>query len=289
MFSRRGFVQSSLLVTIMSAASQGYLIGNAAAQNAGADLPDSVRPLLDPQLKSNVIFVKDVGTTTYYVVAQFDDAGGGEPVFIREPQDGEPIIIEDIRSLPVEVLLDSPGNKAGGASSVDFEIGLYGLSDLDLLVNESGGDRAASPDIDKRMNEGAVKNLKMPSGNAAGTNHGRLACAWAVNRVTELSLGRPIGGGLATANMIKVLKARHELVPEKSIVPGAVVISPTIYSTGRANIGHVGIVGEGGKIYSNSSNKAEWQQNFTVDAWKSHYGGKGLQVLFFRLDADYFG
>ncbi|WP_027146028.1 hypothetical protein [Mesorhizobium sp. WSM3626] len=114
-----------------------------------------------------------------------------------------------------------------------------------------------------------------------GTDGGNLACAWAVNEVARRALGRQIGGGLSTANMYLVLKAKHKQLSVGSQMPGNVIISPTKGS----NVGHVGIVGPSGQIYSNSSSRAVFYNKYTLNSWQAHYGDlKGLQVLFYQLD-----
>jgi hypothetical protein len=252
-------------------------------------IPSDVVALLDPTLDADLLILSDLGPDTYYVISQFGDQGTGEPVFIRKPGNGEPVIISDTRALPLELTLGIGGfNAAAGASTIDFDVAGYTLDPHDLSAYVSGGQRAPSADIDVKVGSTAKEKLGMGSKDAPGTNHGRLACAWAVNRVVTTALGRPIGGGLSTANMVQVLKARHAKVSEQSAPPGAVIISPTEQSGGHANIGHVGLLGADGKIFSNSSNDGQWEQNFSVSSWKSYYGGKGLTVQFYRLDGDYF-
>lgn len=252
-------------------------------------IPRDVLALLDPILDADLLILSDLGPDTYYVISQFDDQGSGEPVFIRKAGNGEPVIISDTRSLPLELTLGIGGfNAAAGASTIDFDAAGYTIDPHDLGAYVSGGQRAPSADIDLKVGNGAKDNLGMVSKDAPGTNHGRLACAWAVNRVVASTLGRPIGGGLSTANMVQVLKARHAKVSEQSAPPGAVIISPTEQTGGRANIGHVGLLGTNGNIFSNSSSQGRWEQNFSISSWKSYYGGKGLTVQFYRLDGDYF-
>jgi len=91
--------------------------------------------------------------------------------------------------------------------------------------------------------------------NVPGTSGGALACAWAVNEVVRRALGRPIGGGLSTANMYDVLRTKHHMITEAQSQSGTIIISPTVGN----NHGHVGIVGSRGAgapigstiIYSN--------------------------------------
>jgi hypothetical protein len=101
-----------------------------------------------------------------------------------------------------------------------------------------------------------------------------------VNEIVKIALGHPIGGDASTAEMYGALKAgKGKEVAEKDVTPGTVIISPTVSD---ANHGHVGIMGEAGRIYSNSSADAKWEQNFNLEGWKAYYRGrKGLGVYFY--------
>ncbi|RVN00444.1 hypothetical protein CN120_23435 [Sinorhizobium meliloti] len=286
--SRRTVLKATGVAASSLLAAATMRVQSPRAQGAAETLPDSIKTLLDPALKAELLRIEDVGRSTYYVVAQFDDDGTGEPIFIREPESGEAVIIEDVRALPLELILGGGGEAAPGADQVDLDILAFSLPENDLQVFEPDSEAAAAESLDKALLKTAQESLGMSSREAPGTNRGRLACAWAVNRVCEKALRRQLGGGLATANMIKVLRARHVQVNRGGAPAGCVVISPTVYSGNRANIGHVGIVGENNTIYSNSSSRARWEQNFTVDSWTQYYRGKGLGVYFYRLDADYF-
>jgi muramidase (phage lysozyme) len=117
------------------------------------------------------------------------------------------------------------------------------------------------------------------------TDHGVLACAWALNHVVLGAIGKQVGGDLSTDNMYAVLKAQdHRLDDGQS---GCVVISPT---QGAVH-GHAGIVGQDVgpdgslMVYSNSSAHGQWMRNYTIDAWHAYFGRKeGLDVQFYELD-----
>jgi hypothetical protein len=278
---RKLFVKTGSAIALAGA---GALLANRSAAAQEAELPAPVKELLDPALQFEILDQKPFGSSTYYVISQYEDEhGSGEPVVIRHPEAGEPVIVADYRSLP-EILTTS-------ADAATDSIGLsqFTLSPSDLAVVPSDlTTSSVSAGIDAKVFAAARDNINMDSKQAPGTNGGRLACAWAVNRIVKMALGKEIGGGLATANMITVLVARHLKVNEDSITPGTIVISPTEYRNGRANVGHVGIVGESNQIYSNSSPRGRWEQNFSIASWRRYYAGKGLSVQFFRLDGIYF-
>lgn len=124
-----------------------------------------------------------------------------------------------------------------------------------------------------------------------GPDGGNLACVWAVRKIVSKALHRSIHESNATAYFYPELKAcfNDDSFKHESVHPGGIVISPTVYSKGkRRNIGHVGILGAGEgderKIYSNSSSKALWVQNHTIQSWNEKYvEGKGLEVFYFPL------
>jgi len=122
--------------------------------------------------------------------------------------------------------------------------------------------------------------------NAPNTNHGRRACAFAVNAVVKQASGRPIGGGNSTADMGEVLATTQTQVSEAQITAGMIIISPTH----GGNVGHVGIVGEvtnpvsATVIYSNSSKRGVFSHTFKLGGWKAFYRDrKGLPVFFYAI------
>src|ERR1043166_2831444 len=97
-----------------------------------------------------------------------------------------------------------------------------------------GGD-APTPgtDINAKMFETAKAFVGQSTHNVPGTEHGNLACAWAVSQVARLALGQPIstdGGtknGLGTSGMFDVLKAHHtKLNSASDATPGTIIIAP---------------------------------------------------------------
>ncbi len=259
-----------------------------------AELPDRVIEKLDPTMQYELFEAAERDGATYYFVDQFDDFSG-EMVIVRDAPGQEAEIVED---LPAEDPL-----AGGGVLSPKLQERLRAYRGEPEGPEVPGADDALSgggPDAQQRLNSqfhnkavryagtiDANERLISRDPNAPGTSNGRLACAWAVNRVAKDSLGKQIGGGLATAAMDRVLDAKHKELdrPER----GCVIISPTVTrANGTRNIGHVGIVGltDDGEtlIFSNSSSQGEFQQNFTLTRWKSIYGDqKGLKVRFFNL------
>ena len=122
---------------------------------------------------------------------------------------------------------------------------------------------------------------KLDSKQITGTNHGHLACAWAVNEVVRQALGHPIGGNLSTIGMFDALNSgKGEPIDQAKATPGSIIISPTQGNTH----GHVGIVGKNGKIYSNSSDNGIFSQNYDFDQWMKRYKNLlKLDMLFYNV------
>lgn len=246
-------------------------------------IPRDVLELLGSRTKYELRGQASYGRDKYYLFDLFDDETGGQ-CLIRHPDDGEPVVLA--ADTVVEML----------------ERGLLppGVADQfppDALVKPLDHEDPPWPDADAtpRAHLSLINALVyesarecenvLSSANAPGTNNGRLACAWAVNTVVERKLGRPVGGGLSTIKMHQVLKARHFRKRRATASPGTIIISPTQGS----KVGHVGIMGENEDVFSNSSTRALWVRNFTVDTWNHEFiTNRGLPVYFFDLNPGWF-
>ncbi|MEH7879401.1 hypothetical protein V7799_18105 [Rhizobium laguerreae] len=250
-------------------------------------MPEEVSKLsevLDHNLKHTLEGQTSYGGDEYFLVAQDGDEesalslvklSGGKPMLITaEVVPGDP----GLRSVPKEVLqsllpqVDFAVPREGPEPAV-AEGSRWTKEELSSLTFEKARAKVGSGDMNSRDN------------SPPATNHGRLACAWAVNKIVSMALGKPVGGGLATAAMYEVLKVKDILFDEVQLVPGLVIISPTTGS----NIGHVGITGQDDKIYSNSSSAGMWEQNRTLRTWSDYYHvRKGLPILFYQLNPNRF-
>jgi hypothetical protein len=143
--------------------------------------------------------------------------------------------------------------------------------------------RLGATDSGGRIAEAAQYYVgRLETANVADTCGGHLACAWALNFVVEAATGSPVGGGLSTTRMLDALRAgRGAQISEQATVrPGDLVISPT---TGN-KVGHAGVIGVEGTVFSNSSSHGEWRQNYALTTWRAHYvEALGLKMFFYRL------
>ncbi|WP_088348115.1 MULTISPECIES: hypothetical protein [Rhodomicrobium] len=127
---------------------------------------------------------------------------------------------------------------------------------------------------------------------ASGPDGGNLACVWAIRHLVRDVLRRWITRSDSTSEFADDLFAGFgRSFEEADLDEGSIVISPTAWGSGsmRGRHGHVGLLGPrqpGGAriIYSNSSARRRWEQNFTLNSWRERYErGKHLKVLFFPI------
>ncbi|MGB8293454.1 hypothetical protein ELI36_37425 [Rhizobium ruizarguesonis] len=240
----------------------------------------TIQDLFDPNMQATVQKEVPFEGSTYYMVEQTSDVEAARSLI--EVTNGVP------RLITAEMM---PGDPA--LTTVPDQVLRALLPDVDFRLSPSTA--AAPPGFTRPRTKEEVRALvlqvakqkvgsdDMDSGRLSPpeTNHGHLACAWAVNRIVNFALGQPVGGGLSTTAMGQVLKSKDIVIDGDEVIAGMIIISPTA----GTNIGHVGIRGEGGLIYSNSSSHGQWEQNKTIDSWTSYYHeGKGLPVLHYQLD-----
>jgi len=146
-------------------------------------------------------------------------------------------------------------------------------------------DQKASPA--KRLYTQALKHL----GRDASPNDeapDELGCADSVQEIYKAEFGRYVGP--IKTNATWVMKGHLDASPnfKKVDTPqaGDIIISETRWIGDVQQIGHVGICGPAGVIYSNNSfgrDKGTFTANFTQASWKASYQTKkGLKVTLYR-------
>jgi hypothetical protein len=227
--------------------------------------------------------------TTYWVVNLIGPNEGGQTLMRQVANNPPELLRSDTIILPIKADAQVP-------ATVAAELNKAIQKEPDVHAGPAGSPPGAGDDINAKVFATAKAFVGHVTSNVPGTQHGNLACAWAVNEVTRLALGKPIsseGGknGLSTDGIFDVLKAHHtKLGSAGDAKPGTIIIAPTE----GENHGHVGIVGTtestvgNTQVFSNKSIPGIFAQNFTIGSFTSHYTGKGLQVLFFALNPDQF-
>jgi hypothetical protein len=248
--------------------------------SADTMVPPAVLAILDPDLIQRVVAKAILGNASYWVVDQFSDEGG--QVLVKQESGQNPVILAtDTTIFPIKAGLVP----ASVATALSASFNAAATEPAPAPVPPPASDAAVAVQI---FAEAKKCDETLVTRNVPNTNNGRVACAYAVNKVVSLAIGKPVGGGLSTADMGEVLAKTQNQVPEQQITPGMIIISPTH----GGNVGHVGIIGEvksptnSTVIYSNSSSRGVFSHSFTLGTWKTFYRDrKGLPVFFYAIKA----
>lgn len=200
------------------------------------------------------------------------------------------------------LVVTQSGEIDGGQFVFAFEDGSWAPVEadtfVDLTANEAmrsmamtAGVCGKSADSDHATVAAAIVEQVNVFSSASGPDGGNLACVWAVRKIVKAALGRSITETDGTSVFGAELQRCFGGTSQDDEVPaGAIIISPTeTRPDGSRNIGHVGLLGPGGVgldrlIYSNSSGRARWEQNFTLGRWIDNYRRrKELKVRFYPL------
>jgi hypothetical protein len=216
------------------------------AYRGGKNMPDAipadVLSLLDQRLSHELLKTITVGQSTYYIVLQTSEDEGSVTVIRQTPGAAPAVVTTDTadgNALPREVaaeldaIFGAPDTEAAEASRAPEA----------LRVPEASAAIAAATtpeQVCKRLFDKA-RALSGHLSSCNGPGGGRLACVWALNKVAQQALGRPIINGNAVVPLRALLAEHHFATSEAKAPEGAIIISTKPGSTD----GHVGIVGEG--------------------------------------------
>jgi hypothetical protein len=261
----------------------------AGAPVVGVD-PAAIDAMAFPaDMTRKLVVVTTFADKTYWVVNVTGPNEGGQTLMLQDGANSPQLLRSDSVILPITDAALVP-------ELVAAELNKAVQKQPDAAVGPAGQAPQAGDDINAKMFATARNFVGHVTNNVPGTDNGNLACAWAVNEVTRLALGKPIssdGGknGLSTDGIFEALNAHHtQLGGAADAKPGVIIIAPTKGN----NHGHVGIVGTTSgsvgdtQIFSNRSVPGVFAQNFTIGSFTSRYTQKGLDVLFFALKADQF-
>ena len=86
-----------------------------------------------------------------------------------------------------------------------------------------------------------------------------------------------------TPTFLKALQKDKRFKPTTEFKEGNIIISPTLSGNGTI-VGHTGIIGKEGKIYSNASSTGLWYDKYDNVSWISRYSRQGeLELYLFEL------
>ena len=261
----------------------------AAGPATGVDLAAIDATTFPADMARTLVVMTTSDHTTLWVVKLVGQNEGGQTLMRRVGNNPPELLRSDTVILPIKA-------DAQISTSVAAELNKAIQKEPEAPAGLAGPAPGPGDDINAKMFATAKDFVGHVTSNVPETDHGNLACAWAVNEVARLALGKPISSegsknGLSTTGIFDVLKAHHtKLNLASDTKPGMIIIAPTQ----EENHGHVGIVGattssvDNTQVFSNKSVPGVFAQNFTIKSFTSHYTGKGLQVLFFALKQDQF-
>ncbi len=182
----------------------------------------------------------------------------------------------------MNLLILSPGTPGLATSHItsylDNNKGIYSYKHIKHpIAPTSPGVRRHSSFAGKKLHEVALASLGV---DIADSGYGdSVDCAVAVNNVVYRAFGDYAGGDISTYRMWKSIKNNRKFLQVYKPLPGDIILSPT---EGK-NVGHVGIIGYGKRIYSNNSKTGLFDSHWTRPNWYKNYSAeKRLQVLFYR-------
>lgn len=253
------------------------------------NLAEIDKVVFPPDMVRSLVCMTTSNKATYWIVNQIGSIESGQTLMRRVGNNAPEILVSDTALLPVKVSDEVP-------KLVADELNKAILKERQPAQANADPAAAEGDDINAKIFAKAKANVGLDTSKVPGTDHGNLACAWAVNEIVRLALGKPITtqgngqNGLGTADVFEALNKHHKQVESPS--PGSIIISPTP-PNGSVH-GHIGIVGQnpGGaidntQIFSNSSSQAKFAQNRSIKTWKARYSAQlHLPVLFFDLNVD---
>lgn len=256
----------------------------------GVNLAAIDKVIFPPDMTRSLVVMTTSNNSTYWVVNQIGTIEGGQTLLRRVGHDAPEILLSNTTVFPVQAGDEIPQAVADQLNRASTE--------PEKPKKKGGPAPGANDDINGKVFAKAKASVGMDTSKVAGTKGGTLACAWAVNEVVRLALGKPIAADskgrnvLGTGEVFDALKKHHIQTDNPS--RGSIIISPTP-PTGSVH-GHIGIVGQnpGGdpdntQVFSNSSGQRQFAQNRTFKSWKARYVNQlHLPVLFFDLDKNQF-
>ncbi|MDH2402769.1 hypothetical protein QCM77_22815 [Bradyrhizobium sp. SSUT18] len=238
----------------------------------------------------SLVVMTTSNNSTYWITNQIGSIEGGQTLLRRVGHNATEILLSNTTVLPVQAGDKIPQAVADQLNRASVE--------PEKSKKKGGPAPGANANINAKVFAKAQASVGMDTSKVPGTEGGNLACAWAVNEVVRLALGKPIAAdskgrnALGTGEVFDALRKHH--IQTDSPSPGSIIISPTPPS-GTVH-GHIGIVGQsptGGldntQVFSNSSGQGQFAQNRTFKSWRARYVDQlHLPMLFFDLDKSQF-
>jgi hypothetical protein len=256
----------------------------------GVNLAAIDKIIFPADMTRSLVVMTTSNNSTYWITNQIGSIEGGQTLLRRVGHDAPEILLSNTSVFPVQADDEIPQAVADQLNRASIE--------PEKSKKKGGPAPGANADINAKVFAKAKASVGMDTSKVPGTGGGNLACAWAVNEVVRLALGKPIAAdskgrnALGTGEVFDALRKHHIQTDNPS--PGSIIISPTPPS-GSVH-GHIGIVGQsptGGsdntQVFSNSSGQKQFAQNRTFKSWSARYIDQlHLPMLFFDLDRSQF-
>lgn len=98
-------------------------------------------------------------------------------------------------------------------------------------------------------------------------------CAESVSRIlTQFGLLHAVCTGTWTLNQELKNSRYFQRISEYDVTPGTIIIATTGEGNGQLKNGHVGIVDENKRVWSNNSYTGKWSNHLNVMFFKNYYG-----------------
>jgi len=256
----------------------------------GVDLAAIDALVFPSDITRRLVVITIFDRESHWVVNAIGPNEGGQTLMRRVGNNPPELLHSDTVILPVKA-------NAQISASVAAELNKAIQKEQEVPAGPAGPAPGPGDDINAKVLAAATAFVGQDTSHVPLTKNGALACAWAVNEVVRLALGKPISredegtNGLSTIGICDVLKAHHtKLNSAGDAKPGTIILA----RTEGENHGHVGIVGTttGGvddtEVFSNKSHPGVFARNFTIRSFTRTFTGNGLQVLFFALKRDQF-
>jgi hypothetical protein len=245
--------------------------------------PTSVVKLLDPSRNFTVLARIPSGAAVFWFFMLSAEQAG--QVLIRADSAGAAIVAQGTTLLPLP----------DGLVPADVRTQLNALSEPeDPTPLQPGGETAVEKIAATIFARAKQRDGNLITRTVPNTKNGRLACAFAVNKVVLEAIGRAVQLdhgqlGLNSDDMAHELESKHKRIRESEVIPGAILVA--LSRPGQP--GHVGIIGEafgGGLdnlIYANSSNGGVFVHHYHLSSrpsWHAQFGGtEKLETRFYLM------
>jgi hypothetical protein len=169
------------------------------------NLAEIDKVVFPPDMVRSLVCMTTSNKATYWIVNQIGSIESGQTLMRRVGNNAPEILLSDTALLPVKVSDEVP-------KAVADELNKAVRKESQPAQASADPAPAEGDDINAKIFAKAKASVGLDTSKVPGTDHGNLACAWAVNEIVRLALGKPITtqgngkNGLGTADVFEALK-----------------------------------------------------------------------------------